>query len=106
MTRVALWALKGVFWNTFIKERNKLMTGKEKDKDREITFEIEEHFGVINVSPTGWKKELNLVSWNGHTAKYDLREWNEDHSHMSKGITMAEDEIKALTSILNGLQAK
>lgn len=81
------------------------MAGKEKGKDQEITFEIEEHFGVINVSPTGWKKELNLVSWNGNVAKYDLREWDEDHSHMSKGVTLFKDEVKALTEILNSLQA-
>lgn len=82
------------------------MAGKEKDKERGITFNIEEHLGVLSISPTGWKKELNLVSWNGNAAKYDLREWDEDHSHMSKGVTMVEDEIKALTDILNGLQAK
>lgn len=81
------------------------MAGKERGKDQEITFEIEEHFGVINVSPTGWKKELNLVSWNGNAAKYDLREWDEDHSHMSKGVTLFKDEVKALTEILNSLQA-
>ena len=80
------------------------MAGKERDKDREITFKIEEHIGVIGISPTGWKKELNLVSWNGNAAKYDLREWDEDHSHMSKGITMTREEIKALSDIINGLQ--
>jgi len=77
---------------------------KEKEKDREVTFQVEEHIGVIGVSPTGWKKELNMVSWNGNPAKYDIREWDEDHSHMSRGITMNKEEVKALTEILNGLQ--
>lgn len=40
------------------------MAGKEKEKDREITFELEEHVGIIGISPTGWKKELNMVAWN------------------------------------------
>lgn len=80
------------------------MAGKEKEKDREITFRIEEHIGVIATSSTGWKKELNLVAWNGSSAKYDIREWDENHSHMSRGITMNKDEVKALTELLNGLE--
>ncbi|HVI42492.1 MAG TPA: PC4/YdbC family ssDNA-binding protein [Anaerovoracaceae bacterium] len=77
---------------------------KEKEKDREITFEVAEHVGIIGTSPTGWKKELNMVAWNGTAAKYDIREWDEDHTHMSRGITMNKDEIKSLSDILNGLQ--
>jgi hypothetical protein len=77
---------------------------KEKEKDREITFEVEQHVGVIGTSPTGWKKELNMVAWNGTQAKYDLREWDEDHTHMSRGITMNKEEIKSLTEILKGLE--
>ena len=80
------------------------MTSKEKEKDREITFEVEEHVGIIGVSPTGWKKELNMVAWNGTAAKYDIREWDEDHTHMSRGITMNKDEIKSLSEILSELQ--
>ncbi|HWQ78229.1 MAG TPA: PC4/YdbC family ssDNA-binding protein [Anaerovoracaceae bacterium] len=77
---------------------------KEKEKDREITFEVEEHIGIIGTSPTGWKKEINMVAWNGNPAKFDIREWDEDHSHMSRGITMNKDEVKALTGILSELQ--
>ena len=76
------------------------MSGKEREKD----FEVAEHFGIIGPSPTGWKKELNMVSWNGNQPKYDLREWDEDHTHMSKGVTMNRDEVRSLTEILNGLQ--
>ena len=75
-----------------------------KEKDREITFEVEEHVGILGVSATGWKKELNMVSWNGTAAKYDIREWDEDHSHMSRGITMNKDEVKSLSELLIGLQ--
>ena len=45
-----------------------------RDFDREVTFEIVEEIGVIATHSTGWKKELNLVSWNGGQAKYDIRE--------------------------------
>lgn len=77
---------------------------ERSNADREVTFEIEEHIGVIGTSPTGWKKELNLVSWNGNVAKYDLREWDEDHTHMSRGITLTADELKALAGILTIMQ--
>jgi hypothetical protein len=87
-----------------IRERNGKMAGKEKEKDREITFRIEEHIGVIATSATGWKKELNLVAWNGSPAKYDIREWDENHAHMSRGITMNKDEVKALSELLNSLE--
>ena len=77
---------------------------KEKEKDREVTFSVEEHIGVIGVSPTGWRKELNMVSWNGNAAKFDIREWDEDHSHMSRGVTMNKDEMKSLSELVTDLQ--
>ncbi|MBM7702915.1 YdbC family protein [Metabacillus iocasae] len=43
----------------------------------EIKYEIVETIAVLSESPKGWKKELNLVSWNGREPKYDLREWIE-----------------------------
>lgn len=44
----------------------------------------------------GWRKELNLVSWYGKGPVYDLREWNDDHSKMSKGITLSKEELSIL----------
>ena len=38
----------------------------------EIKFEVVETFGDISESPKGWKKELNLVSWNNRQPKYGL----------------------------------
>lgn len=32
----------------------------------------------------GWTKEINMVSWNEHDPKYDIREWAPDHSRMGK----------------------
>lgn len=80
------------------------MSVKEKEKEKEITFEVEEHIGVIAVTPTGWKKELNMVAWNGAAAKFDIRDWDEEHSHMGRGITMNKDEVKTLSELLNDLK--
>lgn len=68
--------------------------------DREITFEIVEEIGVISASSTGWKKELNVVSWNGAQGKYDIREWSPQHDRMSRGITLNEQEMRAVIDLL------
>lgn len=70
----------------------------------DIKFEIKETVGVIAESAKGWKKELNLISWNGKEAKYDLREWSSDHEKMGKGVTLSNDEVKALKELLNSIE--
>ena len=42
----------------------------------EIKYEITEKLGVLSENAKGWTKELNLISWNGHEPKYDIREWS------------------------------
>ena len=69
------------------------------NRNSEVTFEIIEHIGVINAFSTGWKKELNLVSWNGAAPKFDIREWDTEHEHMTKGITLTEKEIRAIVDL-------
>ena len=66
----------------------------------ELKFEIVEKLGVLSTKSNGWRKELNLVSWNKRDAKYDLREWNEDYTRMSKGVTFTEEEAEILKNIL------
>lgn len=66
----------------------------------EIKYEIVEHLGVISENDKGWKKELNLVSWNQRDPKYDLRDWNETHDKMGKGITLSKEEAENLVKIL------
>lgn len=68
--------------------------------NNEITFEILEHIGVIATFPTGWKKEINLVSWNGAAGKYDIREWDPSHERMSRGITLKENEMRILLDLM------
>ena len=65
----------------------------------EIKFEIVKELGVIAESTRGWTKELNLVSWNENPPKYDIRDWSPDHSRMSKGISMTEEEMQKLVEL-------
>lgn len=66
----------------------------------ELKYEIVENLGVLSESAKGWRKELNLVSWNERPAKYDIRDWNPEHTRMTKGITLTEEEAKMLLEIL------
>jgi len=69
----------------------------------EIKFEIEKEIGSISESPKGWSKELNLISWNGKEAKYDLRDWAPEHEKMGKGVTLSVEELKKLKELLNNM---
>jgi hypothetical protein len=69
----------------------------------DIKFEIEKELGKISESAKGWTKELNLISWNGKEAKYDLRDWAPGHEKMGKGITLSNDELKAFKDLLNSM---
>ena len=68
-----------------------------------IKFEIQENYLVFSKNNKGWTKELNLVSWNDRDPKFDIREWDENHEKMSKGITLTEEEILKLKDCLNNL---
>lgn len=73
-------------------------------------YEIVKSLGVISerTDNTGnkWLKEVNLVSWNGRDPKLDIREWNSDHSRMSKGLTFTESEAESLYMTLHNYLAE
>ena len=66
----------------------------------DIKYEIKETVATLSTSPAGWRKELNLISWNGAEPKYDIREWAPEHEKMGKGITLSEEEMKKLLEVL------
>ena len=70
----------------------------------DIKYEIKEKIGTISESPKGWKRELNLVSWNNKEPKFDLRDWSPENEKMGKGITLTNDELKALKIMLNEME--
>jgi hypothetical protein len=56
---------------------------------------------IISLKGTGkFHKELNLVSWNGKAPVYDFRGWNEDHTEMTKGVTLSGEEVIELKTKL------
>ena len=62
----------------------------------EVRFEIVEHIAVLAEQPTGWRKELNFVSWNDKEPKYDIRDWDPEHERMSRGVTLFPEEMKRI----------
>lgn len=63
--------------------------------------------GLVSVRKHGWTLELNLVSWNGHKPKLDLREWSPDGEKMGKGITLSRQEAEELIDLLEiGLETE
>jgi hypothetical protein len=65
----------------------------------DFSYSILNHIATISQRGS-WALELNLISWAGRPATFDLRKWNEDHSKMSKGISLTRDEVKALGKFL------
>ncbi|WP_373266953.1 YdbC family protein [Hungatella hathewayi] len=69
----------------------------------DIKYDIVKEFGVLSENSKGWRKEVNLISWNGGAPKYDIRDWAPDHEKMGKGTTLSEEEMKNLKEILGEL---
>lgn len=69
----------------------------------ELKFDILEELGIIGEGSKGWKKEVNIISWNGRKAKIDIRDWDENHEKMGKGLTLTKDELKTLKGLLNSI---
>ncbi len=66
----------------------------------DLTYDIVKSFGVLSEEKSGWKKELNLVSWNGRAPKLDIRDWAPGHEKMGKGVTLTMEEGKTLLELL------
>ena len=73
------------------------------EENREFKFSIVRHIGVLAEGTKGWKKEVNLVSWNERPPKLDLREWDENHVKMGKGVTLSLQEAGILRDLISDL---
>ena len=69
----------------------------------DFSYEVVEHIGILSEQKNGWKKELNLVSWNGREPVYDIRTWSPDGSKMGKGVTISQEEMENLKALLKGM---
>ena len=65
-------------------------------------MEIIKRLAVIGDPEAGYKKELNLVSWNGAEPKIDIRTWSPNGVAL-KGLTLTESEAKDLYKALGNM---
>lgn len=70
----------------------------------DFKFDIVRSLGTLSEGTKGWQKEVNLISWNGRSAKFDIRDWGPNHEKIGKGITIDKEELKILKEILNNLE--
>ena len=66
----------------------------------DIKYEIKKEIGTLSENAKGWKKELNLISWNDAAPKYDIRDWAPEHEKMGKGVTLTKEEAFELYDLL------
>lgn len=85
-----------------------IQENKQSNQSNEVTFEIVQHIGCLSTASSGWRREVNIVAWNGRQARLDIRDWNPEHSKMSRGIGLNGTETENLSALLrdfNPLQA-
>ena len=73
------------------------------NRNNDVTFDIMEHIAVLDEvggREEKWTKEINVVAWNGGKPKIDVRDWNESHERMSRGITLTEEQAMKMTKAL------
>ncbi|ONN42374.1 YdbC family protein [Enterococcus mundtii] len=70
---------------------------------QEFSYEIVEEIAVLSENNKGWRKELNLVSWNGRPPKFDMRDWAPDHEKMGKGLTLTKEEFEELQKAIKNM---
>lgn len=70
-----------------------------------FTYVIEKKIGVVSTAGT-LPVELNLISYNGAAAKYDLRKWKDRDGErsMQKGIALTREELLDLREFLNTME--
>lgn len=66
----------------------------------EFKYEITKEIGVLSESKGGWRKEVNMVSWNDKPAKLDIRDWAPNHEKMGKGTSLSSEEVEKLKELL------
>lgn len=64
-----------------------------------VKYEIKEHLLTLEELKGGWTKELNLVKWNKGIVKYDIRNWDENHTRCSAGVTLTKEQFEMLKNI-------
>jgi len=77
---------------------------EKNSSSRPIEREIRCTLATLRVnSQTGWKRLVTVTRWGGQTGRFklDIRDWSEDMSRSTKGLTMNRGEVEKLRNILS-----
>lgn len=74
----------------------------EEEKELKITYKILKHIGTISQNEKGYKKEINLISYNNRESVIDIRTWS-PVKKMCKGITFKKEELAKLKELINSI---
>ena len=68
-------------------------------------YKIEKHIATLSETDKGYSKELNLISYRDRLPTLDIRRWRrtDEGEQMLKGISITNDEARALRDALNKL---
>lgn len=66
----------------------------------DLKYEIINAIAILSEGTKGWKREINMVSWNDRNPKFDIRDWDAEHKKMGKGISLSKEEVVELKKIL------
>ena len=72
-------------------------------KTNDYSYEIVERIALLSEDDKGYRKELNMIAYNGFKPKYDIRSWDPDHQKMGKGVTMSDEEMIILREAIEDL---
>jgi len=76
-------------------------SSRRSQNKSDFSFSVVKHIGVLSEGAKGWRKELNIVSWNDRGGKLDIRDWSPERDKMGRGVTLSKDEVSALRNLLN-----
>lgn len=69
--------------------------------DDVIPVRICAHVGSLtDWNEYGFRKEVNIVSWNNGTPKVDIRAWSKDHRRMSRGLKLTEVQADRVCKLI------
>ena len=68
-------------------------------------YEITEHIATLSDADKGYSVQLNRIAFRGYEPKLDIRRWKhaDEGDIICKGVSLTDDEAKALRDALNGL---
>ena len=69
------------------------------NQQSDFKCEIVERLGVLSTDTKGWRKEINLISYNDKEPMIDIRTWSPE-GRMGKGVTLNETAFAQLVKIV------